>query len=148
MAESSSSSATMSRTRCAACPSGTNSCTEGGSSQASSTFHARKCFVMPPSESPPEPHVEPLQPLPGRAPSTAVSDLAKMLCNQRLGLHPQNSPKPLIALNFGLESDTTVLPSWRSLAGTSWLREAGGMTPEPVTYPGYRFPAAIIDWKS
>src|SRR4051812_17726222 len=65
MAERSSSSATMSRTRCAGCPSGTNSCTEGGSSQASSTFQGRKLFVMPTSESPPASHVEPLQPLPG-----------------------------------------------------------------------------------
>ncbi len=30
------------------------------------------------------------------------------------------------------------------LAGTSWLREAGGMAAEPATYPGYRFPAEVI----
>src|SRR3954471_8212792 len=59
MAERSSSSTTMSRTRCAGCPSGTNSCTEGGSSQASSTFQGRKLFVMPPSESP---HGLPVEP--------------------------------------------------------------------------------------
>jgi hypothetical protein len=29
---------------------------------------------MPPSESPPASHVEPLQPLPGRAPSFVISD--------------------------------------------------------------------------
>src|SRR4029453_18959996 len=62
MAARSSSSVTMSRTRCAACPSGTNSCTEGGSSHASFTRHGRKLFVMPPSESPPTAEVEPLWP--------------------------------------------------------------------------------------
>src|SRR5215213_6601614 len=62
MAARSSSSATISRTRCAACPSGTNSCTEGGSSHASFTRHGRKLFVMPPSESPPTAEVEPLWP--------------------------------------------------------------------------------------
>jgi putative transposase len=34
--------------------------------------------------------------------------------------------------------------TWRPLAGTSWLGQAEGMTPEPATYPGYRFPAEII----
>src|ERR671910_590369 len=42
-------------------------------------------------------------------PITAVSDLADMLWNQGFRLHPQNSLKPLITLNFGLESDTAVL---------------------------------------
>jgi len=28
----------------------------------------------------------------------------------------------------------------------SWLGQAGGMTPEPATYPGYRFPAEIISY--
>ena len=37
------------------------------------------------------------------------------------------------------------LPSWRSLAGTGWLSEDGSMTSELVTYPGYRFPAEIIN---
>jgi putative transposase len=32
----------------------------------------------------------------------------------------------------------------RAMAGTNWLGEAGGMTPEPTTYPGYRFPAEVI----
>src|SRR5689334_9526372 len=77
MAERSSSSATMSRTRCAGCPSGTNSCTEGGSSQASSTCQGRKLFVMPPSESPPPRYVEPPQPLPGQAPSEFHSRLPR-----------------------------------------------------------------------
>ena len=36
------------------------------------------------------------------------------------------------------------LPSWRSLAGTAWLGEAGGMMPELRTYRGFRFPAEII----
>src|SRR4029453_9311220 len=62
MAARSSSSVTMSRTRCAACPSGTNSCTEGGSSHASFTRHGRKLFVVPPSESPPTAEDEPLWP--------------------------------------------------------------------------------------
>jgi putative transposase len=30
------------------------------------------------------------------------------------------------------------------MAGTNWLGQAGGMTPEPTTYPGYRFPAEVI----
>src|SRR5829696_3913632 len=59
MGERSSSSATMSRTRCAGWPAGTNSCTEAGSSHASFTRHGRKLFVMPPSESPPTAEVEP-----------------------------------------------------------------------------------------
>ena len=63
------SSVTMSRTRCAGCPSGTNSCTEGGSSQTSSTFHGRKLFIMPPSESLRAVSVDLFQPLTGRAPS-------------------------------------------------------------------------------
>src|SRR3712207_2836573 len=36
------------------------------------------------------------------------------------------------------------LPSWRSLSGTKRLGQAGLMTPELATYPGYRFPAEII----
>ena len=32
----------------------------------------------------------------------------------------------------------------RAMAGTNWLRQAGGMTPEPTTYPRYRFPAEVI----
>ncbi len=30
------------------------------------------------------------------------------------------------------------------MAGTSWLGQAGRMTSEPATYPGFRFPAEII----
>src|SRR5215218_9484842 len=30
------------------------------------------------------------------------------------------------------------------MAGTKWLGQGGGMTPEPDTYPGYRFPAEVI----
>ena len=30
------------------------------------------------------------------------------------------------------------------MVGTNWLGQAGGMTPQPTTYPGYRFPAEII----
>src|SRR5918995_579158 len=41
--------------------------------------------------------------------STAVSDLANMLWNQWFRSRSQNSHKPLIMLNFGLESDTAVL---------------------------------------
>jgi putative transposase len=26
----------------------------------------------------------------------------------------------------------------------NWVGQAGGMTPESITYPGYRFPAEII----
>src|SRR4051794_23194307 len=36
------------------------------------------------------------------------------------------------------------LPTSRPLAGTKWLGHAGGMTSEPTTYPGYRFPAEVI----
>lgn len=36
------------------------------------------------------------------------------------------------------------LPSWRAVAGTKWLGEAGWMTPDFGTYPGYRFPAEVI----
>jgi hypothetical protein len=36
------------------------------------------------------------------------------------------------------------LPTWPSLVGMTGLGQAGGMTPEPTTYPGYRFPAEII----
>src|SRR3954467_7575044 len=35
--------------------------------------------------------------------------------------------------------------SW-SLAGTKRLGQNGEMTPEPATYPGYRFPAEIISY--
>ena len=30
------------------------------------------------------------------------------------------------------------------MVGTNWLGQADGMTPEPTTYPGYRFPAEVI----
>src|SRR3712207_5617091 len=30
------------------------------------------------------------------------------------------------------------------MGGTKWLGQTGGMTPEPATYPGYRFPAEVI----
>src|SRR3712207_5990004 len=62
MAARASSSVTRSRARCAACPSGTNSCTEGGGSHASFPRHGRKLFAMPPSESPSTAEVEPLWP--------------------------------------------------------------------------------------
>jgi len=39
-----------------------------------------------------------------------------------------------------------ILSTSRSLAGTKWLGHAGEMTPEPATYPGYRFPAEIISY--
>ena len=29
------------------------------------------------------------------------------------------------------------MPSWRPLAGTAWLGEAGGMTPDRMTYPDW-----------
>src|SRR5690349_15991232 len=93
MAERSSSSATMSRTRCAGCPLGTNSCTEGGSSQVSSTFQGRKLFVMPASESPPAPCVEPIQPLPGQAPS------------QKKGRHLRRRPKSVVSGGTQEEDD-------------------------------------------
>jgi hypothetical protein len=38
------------------------------------------------------------------------------------------------------------LSTSRSLAGTKRLGHAGEMTPEPATYPGYRFPAEIISY--
>jgi hypothetical protein len=41
-------------------------------------------------------------------------------------------------------ADLRALPSWRFLSGMKRLGQAGLMTPEPVTYPGYRFPAEII----
>ena len=36
------------------------------------------------------------------------------------------------------------LPSWLPLSGTKWLGQAGGMLPHLASYPGYRFPAEII----
>src|SRR3954447_25920158 len=36
------------------------------------------------------------------------------------------------------------LPTSQSLAGTKSLGHAGGMTSEPATFPGYRFPAEVI----
>ncbi len=33
---------------------------------------------------------------------------------------------------------------WRLLSGAKQLGEAGGMTPGLATYPGYRFPAEVI----
>src|SRR4051812_37447970 len=47
----------------------------------------------------------------------------------------------------GRRADFLVLPramsTSRSLAGMKPLGHAHGMTPEPTTYPGYRFPAEI-----
>jgi transposase-like protein/VanZ family protein len=36
------------------------------------------------------------------------------------------------------------LPTWLSLFETTGLGQAGGMTPKPITFPGYRFPAEFI----
>jgi putative transposase len=36
------------------------------------------------------------------------------------------------------------LPTSHALAGMKRLGQAGEMTSEPATYPGYRFPAEII----
>jgi hypothetical protein len=57
-------------------------------------------------------------------PSTALSDPAKMLWNQQLRLRTQNSPKSLIMLSFGFESDTAVLASQLFLA--SKIARSGG----------------------
>src|SRR3712207_6051438 len=41
-------------------------------------------------------------------------------------------------------SGSGALSRWRRVAGTKRLGEAGGMPPEPATYPGYRFRAEVI----
>jgi hypothetical protein len=38
------------------------------------------------------------------------------------------------------------LSTSHSLAGMKWLGQNGEMTPEPATYPGYRFPTEIISY--
>ena len=41
-------------------------------------------------------------------------------------------------------SRAAALSRWPALAGTNSSGEAGGMPSEPTTYPGYRFPAEVI----
>src|SRR5829696_1977723 len=44
------------------------------------------------------------------------------------------------------ERPAPALSTSHSLAGTKWLGQNGEMTPEPATYPGYRFPTEIISY--
>src|SRR4051812_38384794 len=52
--------------------------------------------------------------------------------------------KMLRCLLKGMQWLLGALAPWQALAGTNWSGHVGGMTPEPATYPGYRFPAEVI----
>src|SRR3712207_9238611 len=70
MAERSRASQTVPRTKCARCPGGTNSCTEGGKSQPWSTSHKRNTLAMSQVN---HPATAPSRRLLGQAPSLTES---------------------------------------------------------------------------